>query len=66
MANVFLTRTEEEQELMIADVWCGKCQEYSLGVDEPHEYAGNGVNFLEGKCAECGNTVVLEVAPAAV
>jgi ribosomal protein S27AE len=61
MANAFLTRTEEERELMVSDMWCGKCQDYNLGVDEPREYAGNGVSFLEGKCSECGNTVVLQV-----
>jgi hypothetical protein len=62
MPNAFLARTEEEQELLIADMWCSKCQDYNLGVEEPHEYAGNGVSFLEGKCVECGITVVLEVS----
>lgn len=61
MANGFLLRNEEEQEALLADMWCGKCQEYNLGVEEPHEYAGNGVTFLEGKCVECGSTVVMEI-----
>ena len=62
MGNEFLLRTEEEQELLIADVWCSKCQEYNLGLDEPHEFEGNGVMFLEGKCTQCGLTVTAEIA----
>ncbi len=61
MANEFNLRTEEEREMLIADVWCSKCQEYNTGLDEPHEYEGNGVLFLEGKCTQCGSTVASEI-----
>jgi len=61
MANLFLEREEEERERIIAEAWCNKCQDFNLGLDEPCQYEGNGMLILEGKCTECGNTVVSEI-----
>lgn len=57
----FYLREEEERDLLIAEVWCHRCQDFNLGLDEPVEYEGNGMIFLEGKCAQCASTVVMEI-----
>lgn len=62
----FYLREEEERDLLIAEVWCYHCQDVNLGLDEPVEFEGNGMTFLEGKCAECGSTVVMEILEQSV
>lgn len=57
----FNLRDEEEREMLIAEVWCHRCQDFNLGLDEPQEFEGNGMLFLEGKCAQCTTTVVMEI-----
>lgn len=57
----FSARTEDDREILISEVWCHRCQEYGLGLDEPQEFEGNGIIFLEGRCAACGVTVAAEI-----
>ena len=57
----FNIRDEEERDMLIAEMWCHRCQDFNLGLDEPQEFEGNGMIFLEGKCAQCGSTVVMEI-----
>ncbi|MCH7959835.1 MAG: hypothetical protein IID08_06880 [Candidatus Hydrogenedentes bacterium] len=54
----FNLRDEDEQEQLVADVWCPVCEDSDLGVDGPKEFEANGIIFLEGKCARCGSDVV--------
>ena len=57
----FFRRPEEERDMLIAEVWCHRCQDVDLGLDDPQEFEGNGMVFLEGKCMQCGTTVVAEI-----
>lgn len=54
----FQLRDEYEREMLLEDAWCDFCREAGLGLLEPREFVGNGVLFLEGKCAQCGHDVV--------
>ncbi len=61
----FFLRDEDEQERLVSEVWCTTCEEGDLGLLEPQEFEANGIVFLEGKCAQCGNEVVSEIAEPA-
>ena len=62
----FFQRNEDERDTLVAEVWCHRCQDVNLGLDEPVEYEGNGMIILEGKCSECGSTVVAEIVQESV
>ena len=62
----FYIRDEDERDMLIAEVWCHRCQDFNRGLDEPQEFEGNGMIFLEGKCAHCTSTVVMEIAESKV
>lgn len=57
----FRLRDEEEQDILISDAWCTSCEDENLGLEDPHEYEANGVIFLEGRCVQCGNSVVTSI-----
>jgi hypothetical protein len=31
-------------------------------IEDPQEFEGNGLVFVEGRCYSCGSTLVLEIA----
>lgn len=57
----FFLRDEEEQERLISEIWCSHCEEDDLGLVDPREFEANGIVFLEGKCARCGNDLVTSI-----
>ena len=57
----FSIRDEDERDILLSETWCHFCNDSDLGMVEPYEYEANGTIFLEGKCAECGNTIVSEI-----
>ena len=61
-SKAFQERNEEEQDELIAQVWCDTCDKAVTALDEPIEYQGNGLSLLEGRCVDCGEMVVMELA----
>lgn len=57
----FRLRDEEERDMLISDAWCPSCEEENLGLEDPHEYEASGMIFLEGRCVQCGNSVVTSI-----
>lgn len=57
----FFERTEEQRDSILAEIWCHRCMEVAQSIEEPQEFEGNGLIFLEGKCATCGATLVMEI-----
>ena len=57
----FLSRDEDERDMLLSETWCHFCNESELGMTDPYEFEANGTIFLEGKCAECGNMIVSEI-----
>lgn len=57
----FAIRSVEAQEALLAEVWCPRCDEMDLGLDDPEEFEGNGLILLEGKCTRCGYTIIAEI-----
>jgi hypothetical protein len=60
--KAFQERDEEERDELIAQVWCDTCGGPVRSLDEPVEYQGNGLVLLEGRCPECGEMVIMELA----
>ncbi|MAD46407.1 MAG: hypothetical protein CMI02_19230 [Oceanospirillaceae bacterium] len=58
----FFARDKEDQQAFLTQTWCNQCMEADLGMVEPSEYEVNGVVFVEGKCARCGEPIVTEIA----
>ena len=58
----FYARTEEDQNDFLSQTWCNNCMAADLGMKEPQEYELDGVVYIEGKCAKCGEPVVTEIA----
>lgn len=58
----FYARDEEDQQAFLSQTWCNNCMEADLGMVEPQEYELNGVVYVEGKCAKCGEPIVTEIA----
>lgn len=58
----FYARDKEDQQAFLTQTFCNTCLEMDLGMVEPVEYEREGVIFIEGKCAKCGDTVVTEIA----
>jgi hypothetical protein len=58
----FMARTEDDRERLLSEMWCHRCMEVPDVIEEPQEFEGNGLVFLEGRCISCGATVVLEIA----
>jgi hypothetical protein len=57
----FFERDEEQREAILAEMWCHRCMDVAEGIEEPQEFEGNGMIFLEGKCLACQTTVVMEI-----
>jgi hypothetical protein len=57
----FFTRDEESREALLGEMWCHRCMEVAAAIEEPQEFEGNGMVFLEGRCVTCGATIVLEI-----
>jgi hypothetical protein len=57
----FFARGEEDREQLLAEMWCHRCMEVAASIEEPQEFEGNGMVFLEGRCVTCGATIVLEI-----
>jgi hypothetical protein len=57
----FFTRDEETRDRMLGEMWCHRCMEVAAAIEEPQEFEGNGMVFLEGRCVTCGATIVLEI-----
>lgn len=58
----FYARDAEDQQAFLDNTWCNDCQQIDLGMVEPQEYELDGVVYIEGKCKECGATIVTEIA----
>lgn len=50
-----------DQEWFLKETWCDKCNEADMGMVEPILYIENGKNYIEGKCAVCGEAQRAEV-----
>jgi len=57
----FYERDEEQRDALLAEMWCHRCMDVAEGIDDPQEFEGNGMIFLEGKCAVCQSTIVMEI-----
>jgi hypothetical protein len=57
----FYARDSKEQQLFLTDTWCDNCQQLGLGMSDPEEYELYGLVFIEGKCNQCGDTVLTEL-----
>jgi len=57
----FRERDEWERDELLSAVWCDNCNDGNLGVLNPSEYEIKGVIYLEGTCAECGESVVTKI-----
>ena len=58
----FYARDKDDQDAFLSQTWCNTCMEVDLGMKEPQEYELNGVVYIEGKCAKCGDLVPTEIA----
>ncbi|MBE0483271.1 MAG: hypothetical protein IBX52_07180 [Bacterioplanes sp.] len=58
----FYARDVEDQDAFLTQTWCNNCMEADLGMVEPVEYSIDGVVFVDGKCAKCGELVTTEIA----
>ena len=58
----FYARNKDDQDAFLSQTWCNTCMEVDLGMKEPQEYELNGVVYIEGKCAKCGDLVTTEIA----
>ena len=58
----FYARDKDDQDAFLSQTWCNTCMEVDLGLKEPQEYELNGVVYIEGKCAKCGDLVTTEIA----
>ncbi len=57
----FSLRNEDDRERLLSEMWCHRCMEVPAAIEEPQEFEGNGLVFLEGRCFSCGATLVLEI-----
>lgn len=57
----FSLRNEDDRERLLSEMWCHRCMEVPATIEEPQEFEGNGLVFLEGRCFNCGATLVLEI-----
>jgi len=57
----FFARDEESRDRLLGEMWCHRCMEVAQNIEEPQEFEGNSMVFLEGRCAACGATIVLEI-----
>ncbi|MFY9179213.1 MAG: hypothetical protein WAO12_05465 [Venatoribacter sp.] len=62
IARDFFARDKEDQQAFLTQTWCNNCIAADLGMTNPEEYELNGVVYVEGKCARCGEKVVTEIA----
>lgn len=58
----FYARSEEDQNDFLSQTWCNNCMAADLGMKEPQEYELDGVVYIEGKCTQCSEPVVTEIA----
>lgn len=58
----FYARDPEDQQAFLTQTFCNTCLEMDLGMVEPNEFEREGVVYIEGKCAKCGDKVVTEIA----
>lgn len=58
----FNEREEEDQDALIDQLWCDNCNAPVAALEEPVEFKGNGLVLLEGRCRECGEMVIMELA----
>lgn len=58
----FFARTEDDQNDFLTQTWCNACMKADLGMIEPQEYELDEVIYIEGKCKECGELIVTEIA----
>lgn len=57
----FTLRSDDDRERLLSEMWCHRCMEVPATIEEPQEFEGNGLVFLEGRCYSCGATLVLEI-----
>jgi hypothetical protein len=57
----FGARDVVEQEAFLTHNCFEQCQQANLGLHTVFEYELNGVQFIEGKCAGCGEPVLTEL-----
>jgi hypothetical protein len=58
----FSLRSEDDREQLLSEMWCHRCMEIPAVIEEPQEFEGNGLVFLEGRCYSCSTTLVMEIA----
>jgi RNase P subunit RPR2 len=57
MKRNFNDRSSVEQELLLKNTFCSKCNTADLGMHDPVEYEVSGKIYLEGKCNKCDEVV---------
>jgi hypothetical protein len=53
----FAARDLAERESLLANTWCGVCEQADLGMTDPVEFEDGENSLLEGRCAVCGAPV---------
>jgi hypothetical protein len=49
----FAARDPAERESLLANTWCGACEQADLGMTDPVEFEDGGDSVLERRCAVC-------------
>jgi uncharacterized RDD family membrane protein YckC len=57
----FYSRPEDEQEWLIQNTWCDRCQKADTGLENPTEFEQNGKLYISGFCNSCGRELISEI-----
>lgn len=50
-----------EQEWLIENTWCERCQKADIGIENPNEFEKNGKLYISGFCKSCGSELTSEI-----
>ena len=57
----FYLRPIDEQEWLIENTWCERCQKADIGIENPTEFKKNGKLYISGFCKSCGIELISEI-----
>lgn len=60
----FAARDLVERQSLLANTWCGVCEQADLGMTDPVDFRDGEESGLEGRCAVCGapvETLITEI-----
>jgi len=57
----FYLRPIDEQEWLIENTWCDKCNKADTGIENPTEFEQNGKLYISGFCKSCGSELISEI-----